>query len=514
MDVNIYKEIERLIQYGLQKNMISLWDVDYLRNTLLDIFNLDAAEPVTVDAENLETPIDILENMLDYAVDERLIPEGTVTQRDLFDTRIMGRLVPRPGEVIRQFYDLYKKAGPEEATNYFYELAKSSHYIRTDRVGKNVNWSSATSYGDMEITINLSKPEKDPKAIAAAKENISVSYPKCLLCKENVGYAGRLDHPARQNHRIIPIELSGQRWFLQYSPYVYYNEHAIVFSEEHSPMKISKEGFKRLLHFVEQFPHYFVGSNADLPIVGGSILSHDHFQAGRHPFPMEKAPVEESMDFDDYPGIKVGKVKWPMSVIRLQGEDREDIADLADKILQKWKSYDDDRLDIVSETDGTPHNTITPIARVRNGVFELDLVLRNNRTSSAHPMGIFHPHEEVHHIKKENIGLIEVMGLAVLPGRLVEEMEILAGYMLENELDTKALKDERTAKHVDWAKQIVAAHDQLNDNSIKETLKQEIGRTFSKVLENAGVFKRTPEGKEGFRRFVKTVERCKQEELR
>ncbi|MGP4079116.1 UDP-glucose--hexose-1-phosphate uridylyltransferase [Pseudalkalibacillus sp. R45] len=512
--MNIYKEIERLIQYGLQKNMISSWDVDYLRNTLLETFNLDAAEPVIVEAENLETPFDILENMLEYAIDEQLIPDDTVTQRDLFDTRIMGRLVPRPREVIRQFYELYKKAGPEEATNYFYELAKSSHYIRTDRVAKNVNWSSTTTYGDMEITINLSKPEKDPKAIAAAKENTSVAYPKCLLCKENVGYAGRLDHPARQNHRIIPIELTGQRWFLQYSPYVYYNEHAIVFSEEHSPMKISKEGFGRLLHFVEQFPHYFVGSNADLPIVGGSILSHDHFQAGRHPFPMEKAPIEESMDFDDYPGIKVGKVKWPMSVIRLQGEDRADIANLADKILQSWKSYDDESLDIVSETDGTQHNTITPIARVRNGVFELDLVLRNNRTSSAHPMGIFHPHEEVHHIKKENIGLIEVMGLAVLPGRLVEEMDVLARHMLKNDLDTEAIMDERTNKHVDWAKQIIATHPQLNANNIKETLKQEIGRTFSRVLEHAGVFKRTPEGEEGFRRFLKTVEWCNQEELR
>ncbi|MCF6410004.1 UDP-glucose--hexose-1-phosphate uridylyltransferase [Pseudalkalibacillus salsuginis] len=512
--MNIYKEIEQLIQYGLQKNMISLWDVDYIRNALLEVFDLGAAEPVTIEAENLETPIDILKKMLDYAVEKRLIPDDTVTQRDLFDTKIMGRLVPRPGEVIRKFYDLYKRAGPEEATDYFYELSKSSHYIRTDRIAKNVSWSSATSYGDLEITINLSKPEKDPKAIAAAKENASVSYPKCLLCKENVGYAGRLDHPARQNHRIIPIELSGQRWFLQYSPYVYYNEHAIVFSEDHSPMKISKEGFERLLHFVKQFPHYFVGSNADLPIVGGSILSHDHFQAGRHPFPMEKAPIEESMDFGDYPGIKVGKVKWPMSVIRLQGEDKEEIADLAEKILHSWKAYDDDRLDIVSETDGTPHNTITPIARVREGLFELDLVLRNNQTSTAHPMGIFHPHEEVHHIKKENIGLIEVMGLAVLPGRLVEEMEILAGYMLENELETKAVNDERTSKHVDWAKQIIAAHQHLDEYNIKEVLKQEIGRTFSKVLEHAGVFKRTPEGQEGFRRFLKTVEHGRQEELR
>ncbi|UOR11352.1 UDP-glucose--hexose-1-phosphate uridylyltransferase [Halobacillus amylolyticus] len=505
MIVNIHKEIDRLIYYGLHKKMISVWDVDYVRNALLELFQLEDYQPAEVPKERLETPIDILENMLDYAVENQLIPDDTVTQRDLFNPKIMNKLIPRPNEVIQTFYHHYQTEGPVAATNYFYELAKSSHYIRTDRVAKNVHWYSPTSYGDLEITINLSKPEKDPKAIEAAKAKAPVSYPKCLLCKENVGYAGRLDHPARQNHRIIPMELQEERWFLQYSPYVYYNEHAIVFSREHRPMEISRAGFERLLHFVEQLPHYFVGSNADLPIVGGSILSHDHFQAGHHDFPMAKAPMDETFSVSDEPDITVGIVKWPMSVIRLQGNNREKLASLGDRILQTWKGYSDERVGIFAETEGTPHNTITPIARMRDGLFELDLVLRNNRTNEKYPMGIFHPHQEVHHIKKENIGLIEVMGLAVLPGRLVEEMDVLSEYMLQDELDTKGVEDERTAKHVDWAKQISARHEQLNKQNIKQLLQEEIGRTFSTVLEHAGVFKRTTEGQEGFRRFLSEI---------
>ncbi|UOQ94844.1 UDP-glucose--hexose-1-phosphate uridylyltransferase [Halobacillus shinanisalinarum] len=505
MTVNIYKEIDRLIHYGLHKEMMAVWDIDYVRNALLELFQLEEYQPTNLPEELLETPIDMLENMLDYAVENQLIPDNTVIQRDLFDPKIMDKLIPRPSEVIRTFYHLYQSEGPVAATDYFYQLAKSSHYIRTDRVAKNVHWYSPTSYGDLEITINLSKPEKDPKAIEAAKAKGPVSYPKCLLCKENVGYAGRMDHPARQNHRIIPMELQEERWFLQYSPYVYYNEHAIVFSGEHRPMKISWAGFERLLHFVEQLPHYFVGSNADLPIVGGSILSHDHFQAGHHEFPMAQAPMDETFNVSDDPEMTVGIVNWPMSVIRLQGNNREKLARLGERILQTWKGYSDERVGIFAETEGTPHNTITPIVRMRDGLFELDLVLRNNRTNEQYPMGIFHPHQEVHHIKKENIGLIEVMGLAVLPGRLVEEMDVLSEYMLQDALDTKGTDDDRTAKHVDWAKQIRARHEQLNKQNIKQLLKEEIGRTFSTVLEHAGVFKRTTEGQEGFRRFLSEI---------
>ncbi|WP_163528585.1 UDP-glucose--hexose-1-phosphate uridylyltransferase [Halobacillus ihumii] len=505
MKVNIYKEIERLINYGLHKELISVWDVDYVRNALLEVFHAEDCVPVHVPKEEHDTPIDMIENMLDYAVEHQLIPENTVTERDLFDPKIMDKLVPRPVEVIRTFYHLYQTKGPEAATNFFYALAKSSYYIRTDRVAKNVHWYSSTAYGDLEITINLSKPEKDSKAIEAAKTKAAVSYPKCMLCKENVGYAGRLDHPARQNHRIIPMGLQEETWFLQYSPYVYYNEHAIVFSREHRPMKVSQAGFERLLHFVELLPHYFVGSNADLPIVGGSILSHDHFQAGHHEFPMAQAPMEETFTVSSNPEVTAGIVKWPMSVIRLQGKSREALAKLGERILQTWQGYSEERIGIFAETDGTPHNTITPIARMRGGVFELDLVLRNNRTNEEHPTGIFHPHQEVHHIKKENIGLIEVMGLAVLPGRLVEEMDVLSQYMIEDELDTKGYEDERTAKHVDWAKRIKAENGHVNTQTIKQILRQEIGKTFSTVLEHAGVFKRSTEGQEGFRHFLSEV---------
>ncbi|SFJ50645.1 UDPglucose--hexose-1-phosphate uridylyltransferase [Halobacillus dabanensis] len=505
MSVNIYREIDRLIRYGLQKEMISTWDTDYVRNGLLELFHLTEDQPTSTPDERLDTPVDILEKMLDYAADHELLPENTVIYRDLFDPLIMDELLPGPAEIIKTFYHYYRIEGPIAATEYFYDMAKSSHYIRTERIAKNVHWHSHTTYGNLEITINLSKPEKDPKAIAAAKANTTISYPRCLLCKENVGYAGRLDHPARQNHRLIPMELAGEEWYLQYSPYVYYNEHAIVLSREHRPIKISKEGFDRLLHFVELFPHYFVGSNADLPIVGGSILSHDHFQAGHHDFPMAKAPIKEIVPMDGFENITVGIVKWPMSVIRLQGRNRDQISKLGGRILEKWRDYSDKDVGILAETEGNSHNTITPIARKKDDYYELDLVLRNNRTSDEYPLGIFHPHQEVHHIKKENIGLIEVMGLAVLPGRLVEEMEVLSQYMLADKLETKGKEDERTAKHIDWAKRIEAEHPNLKEGNIKQLLQTEIGRTFSTVLEHAGVFKTDTQGQEAFRRFLDQI---------
>ncbi|KMM39405.1 UDP-glucose--hexose-1-phosphate uridylyltransferase [Guptibacillus hwajinpoensis] len=494
-------QIERLIQFGLQKNMIARWDVDYVRNALYHLFELDGETKLPIpQEERLETPVPIIEKMLNYAIDKELIEEDTVTERDLFDPKIMNTLVPRPSEVIGTFYELYNTEGPITATDYFYQLSKDSNYIRTNRIAKNVHWFSETDYGDLEITINLSKPEKDPKAIAAAKSNTASTYPKCLLCKENEGYAGRLDHPARDQHRIIPVELEGESWYVQYSPYVYYNEHAIILSEQHRPMTISKDGFDRLLHFIEQFPHYFVGSNADLPIVGGSILNHDHFQGGHHDFPMAKATIQEEIQVEGFSDVTVGIVNWPMSVIRLRGEDRKRLTELGETILSSWRTYSDDAVDILSYSDGENHNTITPIARMRDDYYELDLVLRNNRTNEEHPMGIFHPHEEVHHMKKENIGLIEVMGLAVLPGRLVEEMELLARYIKNNELD-QAAEDAIVSKHVPWAKRVVAKYKNIDDKLV-DLLKQEMGLVFSKVLEHAGVFKRDEAGQKAFKRFL------------
>lgn len=501
--VAIYRDIEQLIQYGLNKKMVSVWDVDYVRNALFHLFELDGKTPEPVQAEDVpDEPVQVLDRMLDYAVEQGLMEDNTTTERDLFDPKIMDQLMPKPSEVIRNFYQTFEARGPIAATDYFYQLSKDSHYIRTNRIEKNKHWYSETEYGDLEITINLSKPEKDPKAIAAARaKGDGPNYPKCLLCKENVGYAGRLDHPARDNHRVIPMDLEGEHWFLQYSPYVYYNEHAIVFSREHRPMSITKDSFDRLLDFTDQLPHYFIGSNADLPIVGGSILSHDHFQGGHHEFPMAQAPIEQEFTIQGFKDIKAGIVRWPMSVIRLRSEDRSRLSAVADQILTSWRGYTDEEADVYAETDGEPHNTITPIARYRNGAFEMDLVLRNNRTSDEHPMGIFHPHENVHHIKKENIGLIEVMGLAVLPGRLIEEMNQLTEYMKTDELDGKALQDERTAKHVTWAKQMNMAENE----DIEERLRQEVGKRFSTVLEHAGVFKRTQAGQEAFTRFIKQI---------
>lgn len=502
--MNIYQQIQRLIQYGLQKKLIAHEDIDYVRNQLLAILQLDEFKAVKTSEDELNSPREILDGMLDWAFERGLLENNSVTYRDLLDTKLMDCLMPRPSEVIREFKKRYNQ-NREDATDYFYQLSKDSNYIRRDRIAKNKHWYSETEYGALEITINLSKPEKDPQAIAAAKSLKQADYPLCLLCKENVGYQGRVNHPARQNHRIIPVTLQGEQWYIQYSPYVYYNEHAIVFSGEHTPMKISEQGFDRLLAFVEQYPHYFVGTNADLPIVGGSILTHDHFQGGHHDFPMAVAEVEESFDFAKEKGISVGIVKWPMSVIRLSGSNPHELSAQATEILNAWRVYSDTEVGIYPFTNEEPHNTITPIARKQGENFELDLVLRNNRTSDSHPLGIFHPHAEVHHIKKENIGLIEVMGLAVLPGRLQEEMNMLAAYLVHNDLNA-IQADSQIAKHVDWAEQVVQKHKNLNEQNVHDILQSEIGKVFSTVLEHAGVFKRNEAGKAGFKRFIQHIE--------
>ncbi|MCJ7842238.1 UDP-glucose--hexose-1-phosphate uridylyltransferase [Lederbergia sp. NSJ-179] len=506
--MNIYTALEQLIQYGLQKKLIEQWDVDFVRNQLLEALGLEDWElPQTEEGKisQAASPVDSLANILDWAADHDKLEHNTVTFRDLLDTKLMGILIARPSTIIQKFYSIYEEEGPQAATEYFYQLAKDSHYIRTDRIAKNEHWVSATPYGDLEITVNLSKPEKDPIAISAEKTKKAVTYPQCLLCKENMGYSGRVDHPARQNHRIIPVELEGDQWYLQFSPYVYYNEHAIIFSGEHVPMKISKEGFQRLLAFVEQFPHYFIGSNADLPIVGGSILSHDHFQGGHHLFPMAKAEIEDTFSFAGYEGVEAGIVRWPMSVIRLRGKDRHQIAELADYILGRWKEYSDPNVEVIASTDGVPHNTITPIARQSGEHYEFDLVLRNNRTSEQHPLGIFHPHDEVHHIKKENIGLIEVMGLAVLPGRLKEELQLVGEYLLQPDYEKRLTENELTRKHANWACQIKADQTDLTQDNVQRILQEEVGHAFRTVLEHAGVFKRTAEGKAAFRTFLHTI---------
>ncbi len=511
--INPALEIERLIQFGQANNMIGKWDVVPVRNALIDLLHISEPHNGEGDIEIPETPVEILNNILDYAAEVGILPENTVTYRDLMDAKIMGLLMPRQSEVVERFWQTEKQHSIQEATDQYYKLSKSSNYIRTDRIAKNLYWKTPAEYGDIEITVNLSKPEKDPKAIAAAREMKQTNYPKCLLCFENVGYSGRVNHPARQNHRVIPIELNGEQWFLQYSPYVYYNEHSIVFYEKHSPMKISKESFKRLLDFVEQVPHYFLGSNADLPIVGGSILSHDHFQGGHHTFAMEAAKVDKIFNHSDFPSVQAGIVKWPMSVIRLSGEKKDELINMAEFILNTWKEYSDSDADILAYTleqdTEVPHNTITPIARKnKQGQFELDLVLRNNRTSEHYPDGIFHPHKELHHIKKENIGLIEVMGLAVLPGRLDTEIklieEIITGQKVYDE--TEIGKDELLAKHLTWIMALVKKYGMnLDKKTARELLEQEIGTIFVKVLEDAGVYKRDEKGKTAFIKFMNSL---------
>lgn len=508
--IDIHNELERLINYGLNKNLLSKEDAIYSRNAMLALLKLDefqARELNVVEKQktkDMSNPAEILETILDWASENNLLQENSVTYRDLFDTALMDSLMARPSEIIKRFNENYKE-NPVKATDEYYKLSRESHYIRMDRIEKNVHWYAPTEYGDLEVTINLSKPEKDPVAIAAAKHLKSSSYPKCLLCAENEGYAGRVNHPARQNLRLIPVELTGEKWFLQYSPYVYYNEHSIIFSSEHVPMKISKNSIGKLLEFVEKFPHYFVGSNADLPIVGGSILSHDHFQGGRHEFPMAKAPIEKSFTFDKFPGVKGGIVKWPMSVIRINSKDRVELLNLAEEILNKWRAYSDLENDIVAFSGDEPHNTITPIARKRGDLFELDLVLRNNRVSEEHPLGIFHPHTEVHNIKKENIGLIEVMGLAILPGRLKEEIEILGQEILKPNCKENILANTEVSKHINLVEEVLKNYSEINSENINMILKEEIGKIFLKVLEHAGVFKQDEKGQKGIEKFINTL---------
>ena len=495
--MTIFEAVKALSQYAVKNGLIEKEDVIFSINQLCQALNMESFEDCEVEGEpELEK---ILSSILDYAVKNGLC-EDSVVFRDLFDTRLMGILTPRPSEVIRRFEEEYKKS-PESATDYYYNLSRKSDYIREYRIKNDVKWITKTEYGDIDITINLSKPEKDPKAIAAALKMKQSAYPKCQLCKENEGYMGRVNHPARQNHRIIPITLSSEAFFLQYSPYVYYNEHCIVFNSEHIPMVINKGAFDKLLSFVEIFPHYFVGSNADLPIVGGSILTHEHFQGGHYEFAMAKAGVETPFTFAGFEDISAGIVKWPMSVIRLSGTDKNRIVELADKILTAWRGYTDEDAFIYSETDGEKHNTITPIARMRDGKLELDLVLRNNITTEDCPLGFYHPHPEYHHIKKENIGLIEVMGLAVLPSRLKEEISVLADAMV-NGKDITA--DERIAKHNEWAQMISEKYDITAENC-EDILKKEIGIVFTAILEQCGVYERTEEGKAQFIRFMKTV---------
>ncbi len=505
--MSICGNIKALVNYGLETGLLAKEEEIFTINRLLELFGLDEMEEGAEDASGSVVDADgnglekILGEMMDYAYEAGLMPEDDITHRDLFDTKIMSMLMPRPNEVIRKFHELYDNS-PREATDYFYKLSQDSDYIRRYRIIKDQKWIVPTKYGDLDITINLSKPEKDPKAIAAAKLAKQSGYPKCLLCMENVGYAGRLNHPARQNHRIIPVTIQDSSWGFQYSPYVYYNEHCIVFNGEHVPMKIEHGTFCKLFDFVKQFPHYFVGSNADLPIVGGSILSHDHFQGGHYEFAMAKAPVEETFTVKGFEDVESGIVRWPMSVIRLSGEDTERIIALADHVLETWREYTDESAFIYACTDGEPHNTITPIARKRGNKYELDLVLRNNITTEEHPLGVYHPHAKLHHIKKENIGLIEVMGLAVLPARLKGEMEGLAEAILSGK-DIR--QDEVLLKHADWVEEFVPKYEKIDAENIYDILRKEIGLVFMQVLEDAGVYKRTKEGQEAFARFVEKL---------
>lgn len=493
------ESICKLVQYGIETGLTPECERNYTINLLLDIFK----ENDYIEPEERYTRLDleeILKELLDEAVNRGLI-EDSIVYRDLFDTKLMNCLMPRPAQVQKEFWEHYEKS-PEEATDYYYKLSQDSDYIRSYRVKKDQKWTVKSVYGDIDITINLSKPEKDPKAIAAAKTAKSGSYPKCQLCQENEGYAGRVDHPARENHRIIPVTINESPWGFQYSPYVYYNEHCIVFNSQHTPMKIERATFVKLFDFLKLFPHYFLGSNADLPIVGGSILSHDHFQGGRYTFAMAKAPVEKSVIIPGYEDVEAGIVKWPLSVIRIRSKDEKRLIDLAEHVLDAWRGYTDEEAFIFAETDGEPHNTITPIARKKDGVFELDLTLRNNIRTKEHPLGVYHPHAQYHHIKKENIGLIEVMGLAVLPARLKEEMELLEEYVLEGK---NVASNEKLEKHADWVAEFLPKYEDVNRENIHAIFRKEIGNVFIHVLEDAGVYKCTEEGRKAFMRFIETL---------
>ena len=498
MSVNVSAKIKQLVEYAIDKELIAEEDRLYMTNSLMSALKVgEYVEPNEVERAPLE---EILASLCDYAAENGLLENNSVVYRDLFDTKLMGILTPRPSEVIRKFKDLYSES-PVKATDYFYALCRNSDYIRTYRVAKDLKWTYEGKYGELDITVNLSKPEKDPKAIAAAKLLPQSGYPKCLLCPENEGFEGNAGRPARQTLRLIPTTLAGKQWYMQYSPYVYYNEHCIVLSKEHTPMKIERGTFERLLDFVEQYPHYFLGSNADLPIVGGSILSHDHTQGGHYTFAMAKAPVDTEIKFECFEDVEAGIVNWPMSVIRLRSANKESLVELADKILKAWRAYTDEDAFVFANTDGEPHNTITPIARTRDGKLELDLVLRNNITTEEHPLGVYHPHADLHNIKKENIGLIEVMGLAVLPARLRDEIALMCKAIAECK---DFADDENIAKHKAWFEKFKDNYEFTAENT-EEILKKEIGRTFERVLEDAGVYKCTPEGHEAFLRFIATI---------
>ncbi|MDF2592160.1 MAG: galactose-phosphate uridylyltransferase [Clostridia bacterium] len=498
--VDINREIRRLVDYGIEKKLICKEDEVYVINSLLEILQLDEFIDVETSREELSHPQFILDNILEFAHQTGILEENTVTYRDLLDTKLMGCFVNRPSEVLVRFFNDYKVSA-KLATDNYYKMSMASNYIRKERTDRNLSWKTNTEYGELDITINLSKPEKDPKAIAAARNLKFSSYPKCLLCSENEGYAGRVNHPARQNLRVIPIELCKEKWFLQFSPYVYYNEHSIIFKGKHEPMKIGEATFDRLLEFVYKFPHYFIGSNADLPIVGGSILSHDHFQGGSYNFAMESAPIKKRIVIRGYEEVEAGIVKWPMSVIRLRSIDISMLSRLSNHILEVWKNYSDESVDIISHTDSEPHNTVTPIARFKNNKYEMDIVLRNNRTSEEHPLGIFHPHSDLHHIKKENIGLIEVMGLAVLPARLIEELNTLKECLIGKE---NIEKYEELQPFVNWYNYIKDKYMGLPVD-YQEVLRQETGKVFERILSDAGVFKQDSRGLNAFEDFINKI---------
>ena len=498
--MGLTKNIKKLVHYGIGAKLIQPEDEIFMINQYLDLFGLDEYDNPDIFGEKMVLA-DILNELTDIAFEKGIIQSDDIVTRDLFDTKMMGIMTPRPGTV-KKIFDAYYEKNPKYATDYFYELSPNSNYIRKDRIQKDMKWTVDSPYGVIDITINLSKPEKDPKAIAAAKNAKQSAYPKCQLCIENEGYAGRMNHPARQNHRIIPITIHGSRWGFQYSPYVYYNEHCIVLNGQHTPMKIDRDTFAKLFDFIRQFPHYFVGSNADLPIVGGSILSHDHFQGGHYTFAMAKAPIEKHVTIPGFKDVEAGIVKWPLSVLRIRHKNPERLIDLATHVLQAWRGYTDEEAFIFAETDGEPHNTITPIARRRDGDYELDLVLRNNITTEEHPLGVYHPHAHLHHIKKENIGLIEVMGLAVLPARLKGEMAELRDAILTG----KDLHSTETlASHADWALKFMSKYDKIDESNIDGIINEEIGLVFKEVLECAGVYKCTDEGRAAFQKFIDAV---------
>ncbi len=499
-------EITRLVQFGVKHRLVDESDRVYVTNRVLHTLGLSDFSPQQAPDEDLDCAAPILEKILDWAAETGRLSENTVTYRDLLDTELMACLTPPPSVVIEKFWQLYTR-NKKAATDYYYAFSRDSHYIRTDRVARDVVWTSPTKYGDLVITINLSKPEKDPKAIAAARSQPACGYPKCALCRENEGFSGTLTQAPRGNLRLIPLNLCGEEFFLQYSPYVYYNEHCIVLNREHIPMKICRATFEKLLDFVGKFPHYFIGSNADLPIVGGSILAHDHYQGGQYEFPMAKAPLAATVSLDGFGDVKAGIVHWPLSTIRLSCLNPDRLCDLAEKILDRWRAYSDPSAEILafSQRNGgnVAHNTITPIARFRNGRYELDLILRNNRASAEHPLGIFHPHSQYHHIKKENIGLIEAMGLAVLPARLKQELAQVAFFLAHPENEADLLKEEALAPHFDWYYKLKSQN--IPADCIHEAIRQDVGRIFSEILENAGVFKDTAEGREAFLRFLSTI---------